>query len=116
MPVTGGEPAPADEILLLQLVENLRLCPLADQIAIGHQHDRCLGVRLHDADRLAGLHQQGLALVHGFERRHDPVVRGPIARGTAERGIDDKVVRILAYREHILEQAKKTFLAPALAA
>ena len=46
----------------------------------------------------------------------DPVVRGPVAGGPAERRIDDEVVRVLADREHVLQKPQQAFLAPAAAA
>ena len=48
-------PPQADQPLLLELVEHLGLGPLPDDVAVGHDHQRRLGVRLHQADRLAGL-------------------------------------------------------------
>ena len=41
-------------------------------------------------------------LVHILQRVDDRVMRLPIARGLAKRGIDDQVVGILADREHVL--------------
>ena len=71
LPVAGGQPAPADQVLALQFVELLGLGPLADHVAIRHDHDRRLGMGLEHADRLAGLHQQRLALVHRLQRLDD---------------------------------------------
>ena len=107
LPVAGGEPAPADQVLLLPLVEVFRLRPLADHVAVGQDDDRRLLVRLNQADRLARLHDQGLVLVHGAQRLDDLVVRGPVARRLAERRIDDEVGRILADREHVLQQPQR---------
>jgi hypothetical protein len=116
LPVAGGETAPADQILFLQLVKGLGLRPLADQVAIGHEHQRRLGVGPDDADRLARLHDQGLPLVHRLERCDHGVMRGPVAGGATERGVDHEIVRIFAHREHVLQKPQKAFLPPALAA
>ena len=105
LPIAGGQAAPADQVLLLQFVEVLGLRPLADHVAIGHDDDRRLVVGLDQADRLARLHDQRLVVRHGAQRLDDLVVRRPVARGLAERGIDDEIGRVLADRQHVFQQA-----------
>ena len=105
LPVARGEAAPADEIPLFQGVEIFRRRPLPDHVAIGHDDQRRLHMGAQHSDRFAGLDDEGLILVHRFEHAHDRIVRGPVARGTSQRGIDDEVRRIFAHGKHILEQA-----------
>ena len=71
---------------------------------------------LDAANRLAGLHDEGIVLLHRHQCLDDLVVRGPVTRRAAERRIDDQVVGVFADRQHILQQAQKPLLAPALAA
>ncbi|MNP62726.1 hypothetical protein D3C76_1580390 [compost metagenome] len=66
LPVAGGQSAPADQVFFFPAVEVFRLRPLADHIAVGHDHQRGISVGLQHADWLAGLHQQGLVFTHGF--------------------------------------------------
>ena len=58
-------------------------------------------MRFYDADRLARLHDERFAIAHRLERRYDLVVRGPVACGAAERGVNDQVVWILTHCEHV---------------
>src|SRR5690606_1142899 len=46
LPGAGGEPAPGDEALLLQLIEHFGPGPLPYDVAIGHDDQRRLGMRL----------------------------------------------------------------------
>ena len=116
LPGAGRQAAPANQALLLEVVEHLGLGPLADDVAVGHDDQRRLRVRLQKPDRLAGLDQQRLVLVHGLQRLDDPVVGGPVAGGAAERGVDDQVVGVFADRQHVFEEAQQRFLPPALGA
>ena len=106
LPVAGRQAAPADQVLLLPFIKVLGFRPLADHVAVGHDDDRRLFVRLDQADRLAGLHDQGFAVDHGPQRLDDLVVRRPIARSLAERRIDHEIGRVLADRQHVFEQAQ----------
>ena len=102
--------------LLLQLVEHLGLGPLPDDVAVGHDHQRRLGVGFEQPDRLAGLDDEGLVLVHGLQRLDDRVVGRPVARGLAEGGVDDEIVGVLADREDVLEQPQQPSCRQPLAA
>ena len=116
LPIAGREPAPADQVPLLQLVKVLRLGPLPDHVAIGHDHDRRLVVSFQETDRLAGLHDQRLILRHRHQRFDDLVVGRPVARGFAQRRIDDEIGWILANREHVFQEPQQAFLPPAATA
>jgi hypothetical protein len=116
LPRPRGEPAPADQALALQLVEDLRLGPLADDVAVRHDHERGVGMRPQERHRLAGLDDQRLVLLHRAQRLDDGAVRRPGTRGLAERGVDDELVRVLAHREHVLQEPQQRLLPPALGA
>ena len=116
LPGAGGEPAPADQALLLQLVEIFGLRPLADDVAVRHDDDRRLHLGAEEADRLARLHHQRLVFLHRRQRLDDGVMRGPVARRLAERRIDDEAVGILADREYVFQEPQQALLPPALAA
>ena len=64
LPGASGQPAPADEAFVLQIVEDFRLRPLPDHIAVRHDDQRRVHVRFHHANRLAGLNQQGFVFRH----------------------------------------------------
>ena len=64
LPGASGQPAPADEAFVLQVVEDFRLRPLPDHIAVRHDDQRRVHVRFHHANRLAGLNQQGFVFRH----------------------------------------------------
>ena len=116
LPVAGGQAAPADQVAVGELVEILCRRPLADHVAVGHDHDRRPGMGAQQADGFAGLDDQRLVLVHGGERLDDLGVRGPVARGLAEGCVDDELVGVFCDGEDVFEQAQQAFLAPAAAA
>ena len=117
LPAARGQPAPADEPALLEVVEDLLVCPAADDVAVRHQHERRARVGREDGDRLARLDDQGLACrAASLSARDDRLVGGPVARRLAERCIDHQVLRILRHRQDILEQPQQPLLPPAPAA
>jgi hypothetical protein len=69
-----------------------------------------------EADRLAGLDDQRLILLHRRQRLHDAVVALPVARGLRGAGVDDQLLRPLGVLEVVLEHAQDRLLPPALAA
>ena len=115
LPGAGGQPAPADEAFVLQVVEDFRLRPLPDHIAVRHDDQRRVHVRFHHANRLAGLNQQGFVFRHRLQRRDNRVVARPVARGAAEGGVNNQLVRIFANGEDVFQKTQQRFLPPATA-
>ena len=70
---------------------------MADQIGVGDQHARRVGVGAEDAHRLAGLHQQRLVVLQPPQRRDDAVEAFPVARGAADAAIDHQLLRPLGH-------------------
>ena len=116
LPGARRQPAPADQPLFLQLIEHLGLGPLPDNVAIGHDHQRRLGVGFEQANRLAGLDDQRLILVHPEQGFDNGLVARPIARRLAERGINDQLIGVFADTQNIFQQAQQRLLPPPLGA
>jgi len=76
LPTPRGEPAPADESALLEVVEHLFVGPAADEVAIRHEYERRTRVRGEDRDGFARLNDQGLVVGQGLERVDDRLVGG----------------------------------------
>ena len=57
-----------------------------------------------------------LPLFHGFQGGYDRVVRLPVARGFAERRVDNEILGVFADCEDVLQQSQQTLLTPAAAA
>ena len=66
--------------------------PVADQVGVGDEHARRPLVRLHDADRPAGLDEHRLVLLERRQGAHHGVEGRPVARGLARAAVDDQVV------------------------
>ena len=96
-PRAGGHLAVHGQAELLQAAELRPGGPVADQVGVGDQHARCPLVGPHDADRLAGLHEQRLVVPQLGQRADDRVVAGPVAGGPAGAAVDDEVVRALGH-------------------
>jgi hypothetical protein len=62
-PRAGGHLAVHHQAFLIELVEVLPGGPVRHQVGVGDQHARRIGMRAEHADRLAGLHQQGLVVL-----------------------------------------------------
>ncbi len=74
-------------------------------------------MRAEDADRLARLHEEGLVLTQGPQRRDDLMKALPVARGLADSPIDDQVLRPLAdLRVEVVEQHAQRSLGQPVAA
>ncbi len=99
----------------VQAPELVPVGPVADQVGVGEQHARCPLVRLHHADRLAGLDQQRLVVAQRLQRAHDRVVGGPVARRLAGPAVDDELGRMLGDLgvEVVLQHPQRGFLLPA---
>ena len=79
----------------IELVEALPGRPFRNDVGIGDEHPRRILVRREDADRLAGLDEQGLVLVEPLERLDDLVEALPVAGGAPDAAIDDQALRVL---------------------
>lgn len=92
-PRTGRHLAVHRKAFLIQLVEMIPVRPMRHEVGIGDQHTRRILVGAEDADRLAGLHDEGFILVQVLQRRDDPVEIVPGARGAANAAINHQFVR-----------------------
>ena len=77
---------------IFEIAERFPVRPLRDEVGVGDQHARRAGMRLEDADRLAGLHQQRLVVRQRLERADDRVVGVPRSRRLAGAAVDDQIV------------------------
>jgi hypothetical protein len=114
LPGATGEPAPCDQSLALQVIEDLRLRPLAANVAIGHDDERRPHMSLYKGDGLSRLDQERLALIHRQESFDDRAMGRPVPRSLAQRSVDDEIVRVFADCQDVFEKAWKRLLAPAL--
>ncbi len=96
-PGPGGHLPVHGEPEALQAAELLPVGPVADQVGVGDQHPRRPLVRLHDADRPAGLDQHGLVLLEALQRAHHGVEGAPVARGLAGAAVDDQLRGVLGH-------------------
>src|SRR5690606_25815711 len=108
-PRAGRHLAVHHQTLLIQLVEVLPGGPVRHQVGVGDQHARGVGVGGEDADRLAGLHQQGLVVAQGLQRFDDRVVALPVARGPADAAVDHQLRGVLGHFrvQVVLEHAER---------
>jgi hypothetical protein len=96
-PGAGRHLAVHHQALAVEFVEVVPGRPMRHEIGIGDQHARCVGMGAEDADRLAGLDEQGLVLLEPAERADDAVEALPVARGAADPAIDDELARSLGH-------------------
>ena len=117
LPVAGGEPAPADEILSSPARRTFRHWPICRRCCNWPSGRPALSAWvLRMPIGLPDCTMRVSPSAHRLERRDDLVVGWPVAGGATKRGIDDEVVGVLADRQNVLQQAQQTFLAPAFAA
>src|SRR3989344_1856272 len=76
-PAAGGHLAIHGQAFGVELVEVLPARPVRYQVGVGDQDARGVGVGLEHADRLAGLHQQGLVVIQVGQALDDLVVALP---------------------------------------
>jgi len=106
LPGPGGHPGVRGEALIDQGLERGPDTPGADDVGVGHQHQRREAVRGEQADARARLHHQSLVLLHPRERGHDAIVAVPVARGPGAAGVDDQLLGPLADLQGVLPQAQ----------
>src|SRR5690606_19916260 len=108
-PRTGRHLAVHHQALPIELVEVLPGGPVRHQVGVGDQHARGVGMGGEDADRLAGLDQQGLVVAQGLERLDDRVVALPVARGAADAAVDHQLRGVLGHFrvQVVLEHAER---------
>ena len=94
-PRARGHLAVHREALAIQFVEMLPIRPFGDQVAVGEQHARRIGMGAEHPDRLARLDQQSLIVLELAQRLDDPVIAFPVARGAADPAIDDQFLGAL---------------------
>ena len=114
-PRAGGHLAVHGQALGIELVEVLPVGPVRHQVGVGDQHARGVGVGLEDADRLAGLHQQGLVFIQLFQGGDDLVVALPVARGATDAAVHHQLLGVLGdFRVEVVHQhAQRRFGQPA---
>ena len=116
-PASGGHLAVHHQAGAVELVEMFPVVPVADEIRIGDQDARRVGVRAKNSDWLAGLHQKRFVIFERAKRRDDGVETFPVARGFAASAVDDQVFRLLGDLgiEVVHQHAQRGFLLPAFA-
>ena len=67
---------------------------MRDEVGVGDQHPRRVGVSFKDAHRLAGLHQQGFILFQHLKGGHNSVVALPVARRAPDAAVNHQLVGI----------------------
>ncbi|MNC07674.1 hypothetical protein D3C75_552300 [compost metagenome] len=100
---TDVDPAPGRHLavhrqpLRIQLVKVFPGCPVWHQVGVGDQHARGIFMGFKHADRLTGLHQQGLVVFQFGERGNHRVIALPVARRPANAAVHHQLVRILRH-------------------
>ena len=117
-PRSGRHLAEHHQSFAVEFVKMLPRGPMRNQVRIGDQNARRIGMRTENADRLSGLHEQGFVSFQFAQRLHDAVERFPVARGTADAAVNDKLIRSLGhFRIEVVHQhAQWRFGQPALSA
>ena len=103
------------ETLALELVEVLARRPFADEVRVGDQHARGVFVGQDDADRLAGLDQEGLVVRERLQFGYDAIERRPVTRRLSTPAVDDEFLRAFRHLgiEVIHQHPQRTFRLPA---
>ena len=117
------DPAPGRHLAVhhqtgaIELVEVLPGRPVRHQVGVGDQHPWGVGVGLEHADRLPGLHQQGLVVLEALEGLEDGIEALPVARRATAPPVHDELVRVLGDVgiEVVLDHPERRFCQPALA-
>ena len=114
-PRPGGHLAVHDQAGALELAELLPGGPFRDQVRVRDQHPGRVRMRAQHADGLPALHQQGLVVRQGPERRADPLEAGPVAGRLAAAAVDHQLFRLLRHLrvQIVLQHPERRFLHPA---
>ena len=94
-PGTGRHLPVHHQTLAVQFIKMLPVRPLGNQVGIGDQNARGVHVGTKDANRFAGLNQQGLVFFEFLEHRDDPVETLPVTCRAADTAIDHQRLRVL---------------------
>ena len=115
-PRPGGHLAEHHQTLPVEFPEVLPGGPGGDEIRVGDQHARGIGVGPEDADRLAGLDDEGFVRFQFTERLDDRFVGGVVPRRLADSSVDDQILRPFGnVRVEVVHQhAKRRLSEPAL--
>ncbi len=89
--------------------------PIRNQVGVRDQHPGRPLVGLHDADRLARLHQQRLVAAQRLKAAVDGGQAGVVARGLAGSAVHDELLGMLGHLrvEVVLQHAQRRLLRPA---
>ncbi|MNH97868.1 hypothetical protein D3C73_505750 [compost metagenome] len=87
-PAAGGHLAVHGQAFGVEFVEVLPARPVWHQVGVGDQDARGIAMSLEYADRLAGLHQQGLVVVQVGQALDDLVVALPVTRGATDTTVN----------------------------
>ena len=94
-PGSGGHLAEHHQALAVEFPEVLPVGPGRHQVGVGDEHARRFWVGPEDADRLAGLDQQGLVRFEIPERRDDRLVGLPVPGRLPDPPVDHEVLGAL---------------------
>src|ERR1700682_6156750 len=117
-PRSGGHLPEHHQPKSVELVEVIERRPVRHQVRVRDQHARRIGMGAENSDRFARLNQQRLVALELTQRGYDPIEAVPVAGGTADSAVDDKLARPLGdIRIEIFHQhAERGFRQPALGA
>ena len=94
-PGARGHLAVHHQALTIEGVELVPGRPMRDQVGVGDQHARRVGMGPEHADRLARLDAEGLVVAQRLERLDQHVVAAPVARRPADAAVDHQLFRAL---------------------
>ena len=94
-PGSGGHLPVHHQSLAVQLVEVVPVRPVRDQVRVGDQYARCVGMGAEHPHRLAGLDQKRFVLVQGAQSGEDLVEAFPVARSAADAAVHHQIFRPL---------------------
>ncbi len=114
-PATSGHLAIHGQAFGVEFVEVFPARPVWHQVGVGDQYARGVAMGLEHADRLAGLHQQGLVVVQVGQTFDDLVVAFPVTCRTTDTTVNHQFFRVLGdFRVEVVHQhAQRRFSQPA---
>ena len=90
-PRAGGHLTVHHQSQPVEMMEVFPGCPVRDEVAVGDQDARRVGMSAEDADWLSALHQERLIGFEPSQRCDDSVETFPVPRGPPDPAVDDKV-------------------------